>query len=59
MTDTRDKRIIEMYDKGMKPLEIARRWAIDIADVYYVILCEIVHRIDIETAQEKKGSKEQ
>ena len=54
MTDTRDKRIIEMYDKGMKPSEIAHRWAIDISKVYYVILCEIVHRIDIETAQEKE-----
>lgn len=43
-----------MYDKGMKPSEIAHRWAIDISKVYYVILCEIVHRIDIETAQEKE-----
>lgn len=48
MTDTRDKRIIEMYDNGMKPSEIARRWAMDIAEVYYVILCEIIRRMDIE-----------
>lgn len=56
-TDTRDKYVLRLHAAGIEPAAISRRLAMQLNEVYYVILCDVVHRMDIEDAQKRKEVK--
>lgn len=57
MTDTRPKRIIELFAAGYEPAAISRRFALPIHYVYYVILCDKLSRADKDAQKERKERK--